>query len=202
MKTLSKKTFSLFLLLLTLALSSCEINCPSFDQQSEILSLRLFPEDKQQYDFVNFNGSGASLLRFEKQQFEFSEPYSDSCFGFSPCDCSTNHDTLYAFENLQLINRFTIGFDFEDPTSTIANFVIVDFNFTVTNGETFRFSADNGEIQEAISDLIQDEITIDGETFNDVLRVDTNLLNITLFIERNRGLRGIIYQDELYTLID
>jgi hypothetical protein len=202
MKKLLRQKVYFWLLLMIPVLTSCEINCPGFDQQIEIMSLRLFPEDKQQYDFVNFSGGSASILRFEKQKFEFSEPYKDYCSGFGPCDCTTRHETLYEFEDLQITNELWIGFEFEDPKSTIFRYGVIDFGNSVADGQNLTFTADNSEIQEAIDNIIQNEITIDGETFNNVLRLDLTNLNISLFVERNRGLQGILYQDEMYRVID
>ena len=99
MKLIMKKHFIFkihILLLFTIPLlSSCELDCPAFDNQIAAISLNLFPDERQQYIFANFSSSGTSQLRFDKSTYEFTEAYKQPCGFPSPCDCDTSLDIRY-----------------------------------------------------------------------------------------------------------
>ena len=203
MKNRSIQKSYIWLLFLIPLFTSCQIDCPAFDRQTETLSLQLFPQDRQRYDFVNTVGSVAPLLRFERNQYEFSEAYKQGC-GAGPCDCFLNHRQIYEEVNtgLVFINEILIFHDREDAISTSSQYSIRNIISGASDLQVFNLPLDNVEIRNEINTLLSDQLTVMNEVFNDVLRLELQDTNITLLIERDRGLQGIVYQDELCTLID
>ena len=67
---------------------------------------------------------------------------------------------------------------------------------------TYELPPDNGRILRDINNLVISRLTVNGETFDDVMRIELNAVNITLFVERGKGLQGIMYGGEIYRRID
>ena len=201
-KHFTPKTYLLVLFLIPL-LSSCKQQCDQFSRQSELLTIGLFPQDRTTYEFRSTDDD-TNVLNLTNRQFDFSEAYEiDTSFG-ADSDCYSNHITVFSFDSLPFSLENEMAYDFidSDAEGTFLRYWAINQDNQIIDGISYELPYRNDEIQRDINNLTEDQITVNGETFRDVLRVDMSVINMTLFVERNRGLQGILYQGELYTRVN
>lgn len=202
MRNIMTKIHWLYVLILILLLSSCETQCGPFDRQSELMTIVLFPEQVQHYEFEQPNNPNAEILRLTKERFEFSEAYVEKCG--NDCDCVSSHTTRYQFESLPMAlgNEITYEFIVSDPLFSTMTYTVFNLDFQILDDTEYKFPTENREILRDINNLVATQLTVNGETFNDVLTVNLDRANMTLFVERRKGLQGILYQGQLYRRTD
>ena len=191
------KKYLLFLFIIPL-FTSCEIDCPAFDTQSKVLSIALFPQELERYDFINL---GNTLLRFAKSEFEESEAYTKGCGSpGNSCNCDTWRTAIYSSEDIELsiADNILVEHRLEVPEKiTIQYYTRKDDDF-----QSSRFRFDIEEIEADIDALITPQQSIMNETFTNLVRIDLDDPEISLIIEKDRGLQGIIYEGELFKRIN
>jgi hypothetical protein len=201
MKKISTPKIYWLLLFIIPLLTSCEtLRCDSFDPFNPVLDLALFPTDIPTYEFTSTSDAGGVTLTFEKQVIEFSGSYQDNCNNANGCNCYATYRTRYFSQGLQLAlgNDIAMLFEYEEPIELVTRYLSFDANNQITDGQNIDFPPFYNEIVRDVNNLTRNEIIINGELFNNAIRIDFNQENITLIVERFNGLQGILYQGELY----
>jgi hypothetical protein len=167
-----------------------------------MLTIGLFPQNRSSYQFESVNDP-TNVLSLTNRRFDFSDAYEMSTLGEDE-DCYSNHVTVFSFDNLPFSLENEMAYDFfdSDPYGAFLKYWVIDQDNQLIDGISYDVPYRDNEIRRDIDNLTNDQITIDGVVFRDVLRIDMSVVDMALFIERNRGLRGIIYQGELYTLVN
>lgn len=202
-----KRLFTPYLFLfIILVSSSCErLRCDGFDRFNPVIDIALFSDESPVYEFTNtINSTNDVDLTFNRQSIEFSSPYNDTCQTTDGCNCYSTYRTRYYSPELQLGigNDIAILYEDEFALELIARYLSFDENNQITDGQNIDFSPFDDEIIRDVNNLVRNELVINGETFNEALRIDFNAKNITLFVERFRGLQGILYEGNLYKRIN
>jgi hypothetical protein len=191
----------LFLVTILLFSSCLRFQCEEFNRQSETLTIVFFPEDLSTYEFAKTDDPN-EVIRLLRVRYDFSEEYNirDS----DDYDCYSTHTTRYSSLELPFFlgNDLSYGYFGADPIDATIRFLALNAGDQIIGGRTYELPPDNPRILRDINNLVQEQIMVNGETFNDVLQINMNSLETTLFVERNQGLQGILINGELYRRIN
>lgn len=200
-KTTFPKAFWLFLFVIPL-LSSCTYSCDEFPRNSQMLTIVFFPDGLPSYEFARPDDPNANTIRLIQQRFDFSEAYEQADSDDS--DCYSTHRTRYSSDELPFLlgNDLAYGHIEADPIEATIRYLAFQAGDEIIADLTYELPPDNGRILRDINNLVISRLTVNGETFDDVMRIELNAVNITLFVERGKGLQGILYGGEIYRRID
>lgn len=195
----------LFLFMLSLLSCYTTNQCEEFNRQSEMMTVVFFPQELPNYEFARTDNPNAGTLRLTRRRFEFSEAYEEDCDDDDqPCDCYATHRTRYELEHFLLSfgNDLSYGYRDVDPVAATIRYLAFNQDGRIIDDLTCGFPPDDSGINRDINNLVEEEITINGETFNDVMVIELTVVNVTFFVERNKGLQGILFGGEIYRRID
>ncbi len=193
------KNHLLPLLFITFFLHSCDqktYECESFNYNTPILNYSLSPSLKD--SILLFTEENEKLVLL-KDYLKVTQDDEIKCSGTKVnCDCLSNYELIYAFDDLAVILRLDEYIDKKRNDS--------HYNYSLNvfgSYSTFYKRVDLDEIDSYENTLGVSSYELKGETYDNILEVATNTDSTAVekfWIQKDKGIIKLWYKDKLWSV--